>query len=71
MQIQTKLPKVGTTIFTLMSQLAEQHGARSVAVILSGSGSDGSRGIRRVNAQGGLYALLKSTIIFPSFGGAA
>ena len=27
MQIQTKLPKVGTTIFTVMSQLAVEHGA--------------------------------------------
>jgi methionine transaminase len=27
MQIQTKLPKVGTTIFTVMSQLAQQHSA--------------------------------------------
>ncbi|TXK65759.1 pyridoxal phosphate-dependent aminotransferase [Alkalisalibacterium limincola] len=27
MQIQTRLPKVGTTIFTVMSQLAVQHGA--------------------------------------------
>jgi methionine transaminase len=27
MQIETKLPKVGTTIFTVMSQLAAQHGA--------------------------------------------
>ncbi|MFT4180271.1 MAG: pyridoxal phosphate-dependent aminotransferase [Thermomonas sp.] len=27
MQPQTKLPKVGTTIFTVMSQLAAQHGA--------------------------------------------
>jgi len=27
MQIETKLPKVGTTIFTVMSQLAVQHGA--------------------------------------------
>src|SRR5688572_26774688 len=27
MQIQTKLPKVGTTIFTVMSQLAQQHEA--------------------------------------------
>jgi methionine aminotransferase len=27
MQIQTKLPKVGTTIFTVMSQLAQQHNA--------------------------------------------
>ena len=27
MQIATKLPKVGTTIFTVMSQLAAEHGA--------------------------------------------
>ncbi|TWI03681.1 methionine aminotransferase [Luteimonas cucumeris] len=27
MQLQTKLPKVGTTIFTVMSQLAAEHGA--------------------------------------------
>jgi methionine aminotransferase len=27
MQLETKLPKVGTTIFTVMSQLAVQHGA--------------------------------------------
>src|SRR4051794_14841707 len=27
MQIRTKLPKVGTTIFTVMSQLATQHKA--------------------------------------------
>lgn len=27
MQIESKLPKVGTTIFTVMSQLAAQHGA--------------------------------------------
>src|SRR4026208_2528916 len=27
MQIQTKLPKVGTTIFTVMSQLALEHAA--------------------------------------------
>ena len=27
MRIETKLPKVGTTIFTVMSQLAAEHGA--------------------------------------------
>jgi methionine aminotransferase len=27
MQIETKLPKVGTTIFTVMSQLAQEHKA--------------------------------------------
>ncbi len=37
-----------------LNSLAEQHGPRSIAVILSGSGSDGSRGVRRVHAEGGL-----------------
>jgi len=27
MDVETKLPKVGTTIFTVMSQLAVEHGA--------------------------------------------
>ena len=27
MRLDTKLPKVGTTIFTVMSQLAAEHGA--------------------------------------------
>jgi two-component system CheB/CheR fusion protein len=30
------------------------YGPRAIAVILSGSGSDGSRGVRRVHAEGGL-----------------
>ena len=38
----------------MLTSLAEQHGARAIAVILSGSGSDGSRGIRRVSTHGGL-----------------
>ncbi|HET9576466.1 MAG TPA: chemotaxis protein CheB [Usitatibacter sp.] len=37
-----------------LTSLAEEHGPRAIAVILSGSGSDGSRGVRRINAQGGL-----------------
>jgi two-component system, chemotaxis family, CheB/CheR fusion protein len=37
-----------------LSSLAADCGQRAVAVILSGSGSDGSRGARRVQAQGGL-----------------
>jgi two-component system CheB/CheR fusion protein len=38
----------------LLVSLADFHGPRSIAVILSGSGSDGSRGVRRVDAMGGL-----------------
>src|SRR5687768_2057400 len=37
-----------------LSSLAAECQARAIAVILSGSGSDGSRGIRRVQANGGL-----------------
>jgi two-component system, chemotaxis family, CheB/CheR fusion protein len=34
--------------------LAQEVGARAMAVVLSGSGSDGSRGIRDIHAAGGL-----------------
>ena len=34
--------------------LAEEAGARGVGVILSGTGKDGSRGLRAINAAGGL-----------------
>src|SRR5688572_19347605 len=37
-----------------LNSLAADCGARAVAVILSGSGSDGSRGARRVQSRGGL-----------------
>jgi two-component system CheB/CheR fusion protein len=38
----------------LFRTLGDAHGARAVAVVLSGSGTDGSRGIERVSKQGGL-----------------
>lgn len=38
----------------MLNSLAEQFGSRSIGVILSGSGSDGSRGVRAVAAKGGL-----------------
>ena len=34
--------------------LAEQVGQRAVAIVLSGTGSDGARGLLRVNEEGGL-----------------
>lgn len=37
-----------------LTSLATECGPRAIATILSGSGSDGSRGIRRVQAGGGL-----------------
>jgi len=36
------------------SSLASEYGERGVAVILSGTGSDGSKGVMEVNKQGGL-----------------
>jgi two-component system, chemotaxis family, CheB/CheR fusion protein len=38
----------------MLSSLAEAYGPAAIGVILSGSGSDGSRGARRVEAAGGL-----------------
>ncbi|MCB9875645.1 MAG: PAS domain-containing protein [Planctomycetaceae bacterium] len=51
-----KDPKQGLTlpIDTFFRSLAQDCGARSVGVILSGTGSDGSRGIRDIHAAGGM-----------------
>lgn len=38
----------------MLVSLADSHGACAIAVILSGSGSDGSRGVRRIDAAGGI-----------------
>ncbi len=40
-------------IDTFLRSLSQEAGARAVAVILSGTGSDGARGIRAVKAAGG------------------
>jgi two-component system CheB/CheR fusion protein len=49
-------PHIGLAlpIDRFLSSLAEDCGQRAVAVILSGSGSDGSRGVKRLHAAGGL-----------------
>ena len=39
---------------TFLRSLGEDAGARSVAIILSGTGSDGARGVRAVHEAGGL-----------------
>lgn len=51
-----KDPSHGLTlpIDTFLRSLAQDAGSRAVAVILSGTGSDGSRGIRSVHDAGGL-----------------
>jgi two-component system CheB/CheR fusion protein len=43
-----------TSIDQFMRSLAEEHGSKSVGVILSGSGSDGTLGLAEIRAQGGV-----------------
>ncbi|HEY2023659.1 chemotaxis protein CheB [Paraburkholderia sp.] len=43
-----------TSIDVFFRSLADAHGARAVAIVLSGSGSDGSVGIAHVQEQGGI-----------------
>lgn len=51
----------------LFASLAENHGRHSVGIILSGTGSDGSHGIRAIKAEGGItIAQLESTARFDS-----
>ena len=49
-------PHIGLTlpIDRFLSSLAKDAQGRSAAVILSGSGSDGSRGVKRIHAAGGI-----------------
>lgn len=45
------VPKPSVNVF--LTSLAEQYGEDSIGVILSGTGSDGSQGIREIKAVGG------------------
>lgn len=47
-------PTVALPIDRFFRSIAQDAGERSVAVVLSGTGSDGSRGIRDIHAAGGL-----------------
>lgn len=56
----------------LLTSLAENHGERSIGIILSGTGMDGSHGIRAIKAEGGItIAQLESTARFDSMPHAA
>ncbi len=58
---------VNLPIDVFLSSLAAEMGARAIAVILSGSGSDGARGCAAVRQAGGLViAQVPSTAHFPS-----
>ncbi len=41
----------------LLHSLARQYGARAACVVLSGTGADGSAGLRSIKAQGGVVAV--------------
>ncbi|MDR5806469.1 chemotaxis protein CheB [Caballeronia sp. LZ001] len=52
---EPELPRLPpTSIDVFFRSLAEAHGSRAIAVILSGTGSDGSVGISRVRERGGV-----------------
>jgi two-component system CheB/CheR fusion protein len=56
----------------LLASLAENHGERTIGIILSGTGMDGAHGIRAVKAEGGItIAQLESTARFDSMPHAA
>jgi len=47
-------PGLNLPIDIFMKSLAEDFGERAIAVVLSGTGSDGTRGVRQVKEAGGL-----------------
>ncbi len=58
-QCQRETPNLPVDIF--LRSLAEDQGERAVAVILSGTGSDGARGVRAVKEAGGLVLVQDET----------
>lgn len=50
-----------TTVDILLRSLAEEYGERAVGIVLSGTGTDGTLGIRAIKAQGGL-AMVQSPV---------
>lgn len=60
------------SIDTFLSSLAEVHGAQTMAVILSGAGSDGARGAEAIKAEGGIvFAQDAASARYPSMPDAA
>ncbi len=56
LRVREPLPRFGPSpcVDLLFESLAEQWGEKGIAVVLSGTGSDGARGMRAVWAAGGL-----------------
>jgi two-component system CheB/CheR fusion protein len=54
-KIKNKLPNNAIDIF--FSSLAEDKGDKAIGVILSGTGTDGSKGIERIKSNGGIVVV--------------
>jgi len=55
------IPGVNLPIDIFLKSLAEDQADRSIAIILSGTGSDGTRGVRAVKEQGGMVMVQDDT----------
>ena len=51
---KTKTDGLNLPIDSFFNSLAEEFKQKSIAIVLSGSGSDGSRGVRRIKEEGGI-----------------
>ena len=51
--IKADRSKVTRVVDVLMESLAKSHGSKAIGIILSGTGSDGSNGIRAIKESGG------------------
>ena len=59
--------RLNLAIDQFFESLAEEQGSRAIGVVLSGSGSDGTAGLRAIKAAGGLtYAQDEQSAKFPS-----
>ena len=59
--------RLNLAIDHFFESLAEEQGSRAIGVVLSGSGSDGTAGLRAIKAAGGLtYAQDEQSAKFPS-----
>jgi two-component system CheB/CheR fusion protein len=60
---RTELRGVARPIDQFMRSLAEEHGHKAIAIVLSGTGSDGTLGIEEVKAAGGITFVQDSSAV--------
>jgi two-component system CheB/CheR fusion protein len=54
LRLQERAPGLHLPVDFFFKALAESHGPRAIAVVLSGTGSDGAKGIAAIKAAGGI-----------------